>query len=189
MGADFIHRFMTLVLGNARAVAMKSLSISTAKEISEYMCDMGYDASYKYDLYAQHMEYTFYNSEMIYTHSHGLTNGTGIVLMNNINLKSTNIDEGDMSGVELAYISACYAGGDFCETLYYTGNARCVVGFTSPVRASSDSNGIHEFNRLVFQYLCEGYTIRDAVDEAAGKFSDADKTTYGIDDIEILGDY
>ena len=189
LGADFIHRFMTLVLGNARAVAIKGLSISTAKEISEYMCDMWYDASYKYDLYAQHIEYAFYNSEMIYTHSHGLTDGTGIGLMNGTTLTSANIDAGEMYGVSLVYVSACHAGADFCEALVNVGGAGCSIGFTTPIRAYEDDDGIHQFNLLVFNYLNQGYAIDVAIEKAGAGFTSAQKDYFGISSLQQYGDY
>ena len=150
---------------------------------------MGYDTSYKYDLYAQHMEYALYHSEIIYTHSHGLTNGTGICLMNDIDLKSTNIDAEKMSGVELAYISACYAGGDFCETLYDTGNAQCVVGFTTPISASNDSNGIHYFHKRFFYHLYRGKSAAQAKNSALTDTYNQYQSYFGAENIEIHGYY
>ena len=162
--ADYIFRFLTLAFGDGKASAIKSLSISTAEEISEIMEEMWYDASFQYDLRPIAMKFAFYNSEIIYSHSHG--GSDCIVLYNDNYLYADDIDYLYMSHVDLAYISACQAGDEFAPALVETGGADAAVGFTENIRASTNKDGIHAFNRKFFEYYEQGNTMADAREKA-----------------------
>lgn len=157
MAADYLYRFETLALGDGKATAITSLSPSTTEEICDIMNDMGYDANYQYDLRAAELEFAFRNSSIIYTHSHG--GPDGIQLHDDTFLRCGDIDYGSMSHVDLAYISACEAGQQFAKTLVEAGKASSAVGFTKPVSAGSDTDGIHTFNQKFFEYYEQGYNL------------------------------
>lgn len=184
--AEYLHRFMTLAFGDAKAFAMSSLSISTTDEICEIMCDMGYDATYKYDLYRNAMKFAFYNSTVIYTHSHG---GDSCIQLKDGYLYATQIDEDQMSDVDLVYVSACQAGGTFANALYYIGGANAVVGFTENISATTDTNGIHYFNKQFFTYLNLGYSLTKAKTYALRDIENEYGAYSGADSIEIYGYY
>lgn len=160
VAAVYIYRLLTYILGSGKSFAMTSLSISESYNIKNIMGSMGYTTCLGYDLSPQAMEFAFYNSKMLYTHSHG--NNTLIALSGG-RLYADNIDAGQMQDMRLVYISACKAGNGFCKALYEKGKAKAVVGFRENVSASSDYDGIHYFNRRVFEHMKVGEDVYKAV--------------------------
>lgn len=184
--ADYLHKFLTLAFGDGKAFAMSSLSIGRTSEICSIMCDMGYDATYKYDLTRTAMQFAFYNSDIVFSHSHG---GDTCISLKDGYLYASQIAEDEMYGVDLVYISACEAGGTFAYTLYYTGGANAVVGFTENVAATNNSNGIHYFNRQFFYYINNGCSLETARTYALRDLYREEHAYSGADSIEIYGSY
>lgn len=161
--AQYLYGFLHLAFGDARVSTRTNLDYPGNPEtVLASLEEMGYEAYMWHDLEPYAMEFNFYNSNFIFTHSHGVDTGIqmkypggGIDPYLDVN----DIDSGRMSNVDLVYISACEAGGSFCEALQEIGGAQIAIGFTDPVYAYTNYDGIHKFNQMFFYYYGLGYTI------------------------------
>lgn len=185
MCANYLHRMCALVLGDGKSYAQSSLSISRASDIQKRMEAMGYTSNLWYDVTKVNMEYSLYNSNILYSHSHG---GPNCIRMSDGLLYAYNIDSNMATNMELTYISACYAGDEFCRTLYETGGAQAVVGFKDTVAASTDRDGIHTFNYYVF-FLVTGDELETAIRRAQDSMYDYYGELYGADSVEWYGHF
>lgn len=180
--AKYIHYAVTLCTGEGRSLADTGLSPSTAEEISELMVENGIAAHLNYDLTPVAMEFVFRNSTMVYTHSHG---GDSCIQLGNRYLYSSDIDSGSLKNASLIYVSACYAGGTFCETLFQTGGADYVIGFDDTVSAVGSKDGIHYFNQRFFMYYLSGFSIDIAIQKAKYDIWEMFGNYYGADSIHV----
>lgn len=78
--ADYLHRFLTLAFGDGKALTIpdEKLSPGYIVEICESMNAMGYDAEYRYEINKIPLQFAFYNSSILYFHTHGESEGKKI---------------------------------------------------------------------------------------------------------------
>lgn len=180
--AKYIHYAITMGTGNSRGFADRELTESTAEEIVALLNRKGYAGHLNYDLTPTAMEFAFRNSSIVYSHSHG---GNNCIQLGTQYLYSNQIDHNSLENASLLYISACKAGGVFCETLFETGGADAVIGFTTNVAASTAKDGIHYFNERFFYYYLNHYEIEDAIDFALSDTETNYDKTYGAESIML----
>lgn len=71
---------MTLAFGDGKALTIpdEKLSPGYIVEICESMNAMGYDAEYRYEINKIPLQFAFYNSSILYFHTHGESEGKKI---------------------------------------------------------------------------------------------------------------
>ena len=127
-------------------------------------------------------------------HTHG---APGLVTLSS----STTVTGSDISGwngalgARLFYISSCETGtvsqvyGDLPAIAVGKG-VYSVVSFRNVISASSDYNGIHNFNRLAITNMTQGYGLTYAMSRAYTTFSAlCNNGYYGADSYRITGNY
>lgn len=161
--ANYIFKMMTRVLGKAKAFSMRELTEGRTSEIAAEMQSMGYKTCYGYDLTVREMQYAFYNSQILFTHSHG---NTSFIKLMDGSFYGYQIPQGSMSNMKLIYVSACYSGQSFITSVYNVGGAKTAIAFTDKTYASTDTNGIHVFHATFFKLLADGYSVEKAIEMA-----------------------
>lgn len=194
--ARYLHAFMELAFGNAKVYTMTDAvsSEDCNDEIVEYLNSTSiadYDCNQWIDAEGPHVEFGFYNSELVMVDCHGEAN---YIMWDNMGsmrtLHENYIKDGAMADVELAYISACNAGQSFCRVLWEEGGAQNVVGFKTPITYLSDNDNVGAmlFNRLFFQSYTSGETLTDSsIDALVGLYNRTGKYS-GCDSIIIYPD-
>lgn len=184
--AQYLFDFLSKVLGTGKSFAIRSLSVGRSSNISYIISSMGYQSCLGYDLTPREMKFALQNSKILFSHSHG---GDDSIVLNGGSLTAADIRKNSLSNLELAYISACYAGNNFITALRDTGGAGAVVGFKSTISAGSDSNGIHYFNERFFYYLKNGNSIYNSIRKARADTYEVYKAYYGSDQAVYYGSY
>lgn len=194
--AEYFHAFMELAFGNAKVFTMTDAvsSIDCNDMLISYINNSGiadYDCNQWIDAEGPHVEYGFYNSNLVFVDCHG--EADYLVWENCLPMRifhKSAIDDNKMQSVELAYISACNAGQGFCYELRETGKAKNVVGFTTVIEyvKGNDDTGAMLFNRLFFASYMQGNTLYDASMDALSGLYAVDKAYSGCDYIVIYPD-
>ncbi len=177
--AQYIFRYLTRVQGGAKAFSMRDATIGLSPQISSLMTSMGYSSCVGYDLTKREMLFAMKNSRILFSNSHGISNG--IKLMDGY-LYSSDIPANVPSKLDLVYISACYSGQQFVPNLYNKG-AKAAVGFKGNISCTATGDGVAHFNYLVFLYLSRGDNLQTAIDKAKAFI----KEGYGRDAYEEFG--
>lgn len=129
-----------MVAGSAKSFLMRSPAEYTTIKVEELLSNMGYTTSLGYDLTTYAMEFSLYNSSVLFTNSHGQPN---YMKLKNGPLYDTDIDQGKMPGMKLVYVSACQVGQKFVPALYYNGLSKCAVGFKGDILYNTGYDGIN----------------------------------------------
>ncbi len=191
--ADYMYSFVKLVLVEGRALTSSEFNLSGGmEEIAQIMTSSFATAYVHEDLYPIALEYALYNSNVIYLNCHGKEDGKVVYPSSTYvgGLSSNMIDEDKMCDVELAYISACYAGGEFAETLWETGGADTVIGFSGPVTYiySEDRDGyeaVELFDVNFWTYVSGHMSYEQALEQAEMDVIASFGQTYGVHRYEI----
>lgn len=214
--AHYLYQFLTLALSDAKALtAWYAGSIPYPGEpgyqdseyldpgddyyfpdywpgetIATYLTEMGYTATWQCVKEPLAIEFALYNSEVIYVNCHGMD---GYISFDDGDLLYTQIDSIAMMDCDLAYISACYAGGTFCEELYESGAANCVVGYTESVGYTvgypGNLTGVYAFEQKVFDYVAIGMPISEAITQILRASDPNDVERYDYDSVYWYGDF
>lgn len=188
MTADYIYSFVKLVESKGRALTNSEFNLSGGmEEIADIMTYTFCPTYVHEDLYPIALEYALYNSNVIYLNCHGNEAGTVVYPSSTYvgGLASAMIDEDKMIDVELAYISACYAGGTFAETLWEVGGADTVIGFAGPVTYIYDENrdgyeAVELFDVNFFTYVNGHMPYKEALEQAEQDVIATFGQTYGV---------
>lgn len=192
--ANYLYLFLTLALGDAKAFVSEAFeNCWYGDTICSLLNRADYEATSQKRLAPLPVECAFYNNDVIYVSCHG--DDEYIVLhdgddeynvLHEGNLYYDDIDFSSMYATELAYISACYAGGTFSRYLSEVGLANYVVGFTDTVTAGGESNldwGINRFDRLFFEYYTDSSTggdVAEAINNTLARFELWDIQNLGL---------
>lgn len=189
--ADYFHRYCSLASGNGRVFGSTEQYIDSSFDtIGNYMVDMDYHVGTFFDLYPIALNFAFCNSEIIYSHAHGLNNE--LQLVDGKSLKSNDIIRNSMTHVDLVYLSSCYAGNGFLPRLCDYGGAQAGVGFTDKVYLSNYSGGVYYFNKRFFYYLSKGiYSIEKCCENALKdtEVKYGEKAPYGTGNYITYGEF
>lgn len=192
--ADYMYKMICLVLMEGRTITMEEFAWDDCPEyIAGKMTFIGSEASVIEELNPIAIEHAFYTAERLYISCHGNVEGTAIVPHKNSDavLSYQDIDSDSMCNVELVYLSACYAGGTFGQTLCDVGGADTVIAPTVALdyvynSATPGYDGIDYFDAKFWEYLQRGYTYSLALDCAESDTREEFNCTYGGEAYQII---
>lgn len=172
--SDYFYSFTKLVWVEGKALTNSEFNLSGGmEEIARIMTNSFVPTYVHEDLYPIALEYAFYNSRVIYLNCHGKDDGKVVYPSSTYvgGLSYNMIDIDKMCNVELAYISACYTGGQFAEALWKTGGAETVIGFTGPVTYIYDEDrdgfeAVELFDVNFWKYVSGHMSYEEALEQA-----------------------
>lgn len=191
---QYLYEYLTHVLGDGMAFVSREFSQyrlyadSNTPQIANHMAQLGYDATWGYDVHPRELNFAMRNAKVVLTLSHGSTEN--LYLRNHITLGKSDITAGCLSDSELIVVCACYAGNELAKHMYEVGGAGAVIGFKGQVGFTRPNNGINDFNRILFDLLSEGYSLSDAVELAKSQTEVKNpQMETGVDTVIVYGDY
>lgn len=181
--AEYLYKFLTLAFGDAKALVSEDFkNCWYGDTICTLLNQSGYEAYAQYNLTPLSAEFAFCNNDIVYISCHGMDE---YICLRGGNLYYTDFERNSLVGCELAYISACYAGGTFAKHLSDYALVNYAVGFTKPIAVESSylDWGANRFDRLFFEFYTdpvEGGDVQNAINRALNMFSDYEREQYGI---------
>lgn len=191
---QYLYEYLTHVLGDGMAFvsrefpAYRAYTDSNTPQIVNHMEQLGYDATWGYDVHPRELNFAMRNAKVVLTLSHG--SNENLYLRNHITLGKSDITAGCLSDSELIVVCACYAGNELAKHMYEVGGAGAVIGFKGQVGFSTPYDGINLFNRRLFFHLAAGKSIEIAAQNAAREAASAyPDIASGADTLVIYGSY
>lgn len=184
--AEYLYKFITLAFGDSKALVSEPFkNCWYGDTICALLNQAGYEAYAQSNLTPLSVQFAFYNNDIVYVSCHGMDE---YICLRGGNLYYTDFERNSLAGYELAYISACYAGGTFTKYLSDYALVNYAVGFTTEtaVEPSYLDWGVNKFDRLFFEFYTDpvdGGDVQSAIDSALAEFFEYDQEQYGIDSV------
>lgn len=183
------------IIGTGRICYNSSLSEGLTTPIDNILYMEDYDSTIISDPTVSSMIYYLNNRNIVFHHTHG---SPGLFVCSNGNITTTTINNsfssGELANARLIYVSSCQTGryrtpyGDLVAKLRNKG-ALCVIAFKENVSASTDYDGIHYFNNLVFAYARSYSYIYDAIEEATIVYYNSYSWDCGLSSVRYSGNF